>query len=157
MNPAAEATDRELVSSRAFNAPRELVFRALTDSEHLKNWWGPKGFTNTFQEFDPRPGRFWRFVMHGPDGKDYQSKHIFVEVAKPDRIVLQHISGPRFLLTITLGEEGGRTRITWRMFFETTEECANVKTYAVDANEQNFDRLAAELTKMASERPFIKA
>ena len=61
---------REIVSIRVFDFPRELVFNAWTDPEHLVHWWGPKGFTNTFHEFDLRPGGIWRFVMHGPDGRD---------------------------------------------------------------------------------------
>ena len=93
--------------------------------------------------------------MHGPDGKDYQNKHIFAEIVKPERIVLKHVSGPRFQLTGTLTEEAGKTRLTWRMLFEFAEECARVKTFAVETNEQNFDRLAAQLVIMATERPFV--
>ena len=63
--PSAEVlSDRAFENSRVFDAPRERVFRAWTDPEHLKQWWGPKGFTNTFHEFDMRPGGHWRFVMH---------------------------------------------------------------------------------------------
>lgn len=58
--------EREIVSSRIFTSPRELVFKAWSDPDHLKNWWGPAGFTNTFEAFDFRPGGRWRFVMHGP-------------------------------------------------------------------------------------------
>jgi uncharacterized protein YndB with AHSA1/START domain len=140
--------DRELVTSRLLNAPRELVFRAFTEADHLARWWGPKGFTNTFHEFDPRLGGVWRFVMHGPNGKDYQNKSIFTEIESPSRIVLQHVSGPLFQLSLSLGEEEGKTRLTWSMLFETAEECAKVKTYAGDANEQNLDRLETELRNM---------
>ncbi|MGB5026600.1 MAG: SRPBCC domain-containing protein, partial [Saprospiraceae bacterium] len=59
--------DCEIVSSRIFSAHRELVFRAWSEPNHLKNWWGPAGFTNTFNEFDFRVGGKWRFIMHGPD------------------------------------------------------------------------------------------
>src|SRR4029077_13886612 len=105
-NEAAGSTaERELVASRLLNAPRELAFRAFTEADHLKRWWGPKGFTTTFHEFDPRLGGVWRLAVHGPDGKDYQNKHIFTEIVKPERIVLQHVSGPLFQLTITLDEE----------------------------------------------------
>lgn len=144
-----ETTNCELVSSRLFSAPRELVFRAFMDPAHLRHWWGPKGFTNRFQEFDPRPGGVWRFVMRGPDGKEYPNKHIFAEIVKPERIVLKHLTEPHFQLTITLAEEGLKTKIEWRMLFESPEVCARVKTYAAEANEQNFDRLAAELDKMS--------
>jgi uncharacterized protein YndB with AHSA1/START domain len=146
---ASGMSDREIVTTRVFDAPRERVFRAWTDPDHLAKWWGPKGFTNTFQEFDMRQGGNWRFVMHGPDGVDYKNKSVFVEVVKPERIVLQHVSGPRFQVTATFAEEAGKTKLTFQMLFETAAECATVKVYAVEANEQNFDRLEAQLATMA--------
>jgi uncharacterized protein YndB with AHSA1/START domain len=146
---AAEApSDREIVTTHVFDAPRKLVFKAWTDPDHLARWWGPQGFTNTFHEFDLRPGGVWRFVMHGPDGADYQNKSVFVEIAKPERIVFDHVSGPRFQVTATFAEQAGRTEVTFRMPFETAAECDKVKAYAVQGNEQNFDRLEAELAKM---------
>jgi uncharacterized protein YndB with AHSA1/START domain len=141
-------SDREIATARVVNARRELVFRAFSDPDHLARWWGPKGFTNTFHEFDLRPGGTWRFVMHGPDGASYQNKSMFVEVVKPERIVLQHVSGPQFRLTIALTEQAGKTKITWRMLFESAAECDRVKKFAVEANEQNLDRLEAELATM---------
>jgi uncharacterized protein YndB with AHSA1/START domain len=138
-------SDREIVSTRWLDAPRERVFAAFTDPSRLARWWGPKGFTNTFQEFDPRPGGTWRYLMHGPDGVDHANESVFVEVA-PGRIVLQHVSAPhRFELTVELEEQRGGTWITWRMRHETPEDCARVRPFVVEANEQNFDRLAAEL------------
>ena len=74
-------SEREIVTTRVIDAPRERVFKAWTDPEHLAQWWGPKGFTNTFQEFDMRPGGAWRFVMPGPDGVDY--KNVFVNPFGP--------------------------------------------------------------------------
>jgi uncharacterized protein YndB with AHSA1/START domain len=146
---AAEApSDREIVTTRVFDAPRELVFEAWTDPDHLARWWGPQGFTSTFHEFDLRPGGVWRFVMHGPDGTDYQNKSVFVEIAKPERIVFDHVSGPRFQVTATFAEQAGKTEVTFRMRFETGAECDKAKAYAVPANEQNFDRLEAQLERM---------
>lgn len=142
-------SDREIVSTLGFEGPRELVFRAWTDPDHLARWWGPKGFTNTLQEFDLRPGGIWRFVMHGPDGKAYKNKSVFIEVVKPERIVYQHVSVPQFQATAAFAEQGGKTSLAFHMLFETAAECERVKVYAVDANEQNFDRLEAELAKMA--------
>ena len=141
--------DREIVTKRLLKAPRELVFRAWTDPEHLARWWGPKGFTNTFHEFDPRPGGTWKFVMHGPDGTDFKNKCVFVEIMKPERIVFDHVTGPRFRATAAFAEQAGKTAVTFRMLFDTAAECARVKAYAADANEQNFDRLESELARMA--------
>jgi len=141
--------DPEELAARVLDAPRELVFRAWTDPDHLAKWWGPKGFTNTFQEFDLRPGGVWRFVMHGPDGVDYKNKSVFVEVVKPERIVFHHVSGPRFQVTATFAGQAGKTMLTFHMLFDTAAECAKVKGYAAEANEQNFDRLEAQLATMA--------
>lgn len=141
--------DRDIVTTRVFNAPRELVFQAWTDPDQLVQWWGPKGFTNTFHEFDMRPGGIWRFVMHGPNGVDYQNKSVFVEVVNPERIVFDHVSGPRFQVVATFAEQAGKTTLTFRMRFESAAECDKVKAFAVEGNEQNFDRLEAQLAKLA--------
>jgi uncharacterized protein YndB with AHSA1/START domain len=144
----AAFSDRAIVTTRVLDAPRELVFKAWTDPDSLVRWWGPKGFTSTFEEFDPRPGGIWRFVMHGPEGGDYKNKSVFTEVVPHQRIVFQHVSGPRFQVTATFAEQGGKTRLTFQMLFETAAECDKVKVYAVEANEQNLDRLEAQLFRM---------
>jgi uncharacterized protein YndB with AHSA1/START domain len=140
--------DREIVSTRLVDAPRDLIWRAWTEPDQLTHWWGPEGFTSTFQEFDPRPGGVWRFVLHDPDGKNYKNEIVYQELVKPERIVFEHVSGPKFQVTATFADDGGRTRITFRMLFETAAECDKVKPYAVAANEQNFDRLEAQLAKI---------
>jgi len=141
-------TDREIVTTRVIDAPRELVFRAFTEPERLARWWGPKGFRNTFHEFDLRPGGQWRFVMHGPDGKDYENHSEFREVVKPERIVFDHACVPHFQMVQTYEDLGGRTRLTWRMRFATEEAYNMVKDFAPRCSEENFDRLEAELIKM---------
>ena len=145
----SNTADREIVTTRVMDAPRELVFKAWTDPDHLVHWWGPKGFTNTFHEFDLKPGGVWRFVMHGPDGGDYQNESVFVEIVKPERIVFHHVSAPQFQVTVTLAEQAGKTKLTWCMLFESVAECDKVKRFAVAANEQNLDRLEAQLARMA--------
>lgn len=89
-------SDREIVMTRVFDAPRELLFAAWIDPRHVARWWGPKGFRNTIHEMDARPGGVWEFVMHGPDGVDYRNRSIVLEIVRPERIVLSHLSGPRF-------------------------------------------------------------
>lgn len=146
------AAPSEIVSTRVFDAPRELVFRAWTDPAHLSQWWGPKGFTNTFEEFDPRPGGHWRFVMHGPDGRDYPNHSIFREIAPPERIVFDHLSGHRFRVTATFEDLGGKTRLTWRMLFETTPEFEAARPHVILGNQQNLDKLAVRLASMTVAR-----
>jgi uncharacterized protein YndB with AHSA1/START domain len=144
-----ENLDREIVTKRVFDAPRELLFQAWTDPDHLAHWWGPKGFRNTFHEFDLRPGGEWRFTMHGPDGVDYQNESVFVEIAKPERVVFDHLKPMhKFRVTATFVEQAGKTEVAFRMRFESPAECAKVKGFVVEANEQNLDRLEAELAKM---------
>jgi len=79
-----------MVGMRVLDAPRALVFDMWSDPKHLAQWWGPDGFTTTTSAFDLRPGGVWRFVMHGPDGRDYQNRIVFEEVVRPERIVYRH-------------------------------------------------------------------
>jgi uncharacterized protein YndB with AHSA1/START domain/ADP-ribose pyrophosphatase YjhB (NUDIX family) len=147
---SSTSADTGIVSTRIFAAPRELLFEAFSNPGHLVHWWGPKGFTNTFHEFDLRPGGEWRFVMHGPDGAEYQIAKDFVEVVKPERIVLQNLEPThRFLMTMTFADVPGGTRLTWLMLFESAEENEKLRSIISEANEQNFDRLAAYLEKIS--------
>ena len=153
-HPTEARADREIVSTRVFDAPRERVFRAFSDPEVLARWWGPKGFTSTFHEFDLRPGGAWRFVMRGPDGTEYRNASDFVTVVSPERIVFQHHRPMhRFQMTMTFAEDAGKTRLTWRMLFESAAELERVRPVVPAANEQNFDRLAAQLATMDREGP----
>jgi uncharacterized protein YndB with AHSA1/START domain len=147
---SGEPADAGIVSTRIFAVPRELLFEAFSNPDHLVHWWGPKGFTNTFHEFDLRPGGAWRFVMHGPDGAEYQIAKDFVEVVKPERIVLQNLEPThRFLMMMTFADDPGGTRLTWFMNFESAEENAKLRSVISEANEQNFDRLEAYLEKIS--------
>lgn len=144
----SETNDREIVTTRVIDAPRERVFEAWIDPAHLARWWGPKGFTSTFQTFDPRPGGPWRFVLHGPDGAEYANENVFVEVVRPGRIAFRHLSPVHgFLLTATLDEQGEQTRLTFRMTFDSAAEARRVRGVVEPANEENLDRLEAELAR----------
>lgn len=83
--------------------------------------------------------------MHGPDGTDYANHSVFEEIEAPSRVVFQHLSAPKFRMTITLCEEAGKTRVDWRGLFESARVRDQVAKYAIPANEQNLDRLEAEL------------
>lgn len=145
----ASSPDREIVSTRTFDASPALVFKAWTDPEHLKNWWGPAGFTNTFHEFDLRPGGRWRFTMHGPGKGNYPNEVEFIAVEKPLFIHWQRISKPLFQIAATFDDIGGKTKLVFRMIFDTPQERDKLKPYVVDKNEENFDKLENELAKMA--------
>src|SRR5690242_3250657 len=139
--------DREVVTSRTFNAPRELVFEVWTNPKHVIQWWGPAGFTNTIHEMDVRPGGVWRFIMHGPDGTDYKNKNVFTRVEKPRVLAFEHVSGPHFFCTITLDDDAGKTRMSFRMVFTTAEERdRTVREFgAVEGLSQTLGRLVDKL------------
>ena len=147
---ASASADREITATRVFDAPRELVFEAWTDPKHIAQWWGPKGFTNTIHQMDVRPGGVWEFIMHGPDGVDYQNKIVYIEVVKPERLVYSHVSGPQFHATVTFTEQGAKTRVTVRMLFGSAELRDKVaKEFgAVEGLQQTLERLAEQLVKM---------
>jgi uncharacterized protein YndB with AHSA1/START domain len=146
----SNTSNRELRISRILNAPIELVWEVWTDPYHLKQWWGPNGFTNTISKMDVRENGQWDLVMHGPDGKDYMNKSIFKEIVPYKKIVYDHVSGPRFLATIEFQAEGDKTRINWHMLFETKEQfIQTVKTFKADEGlKQNLEKLEQYLTKM---------
>lgn len=123
----ATTADREIVISRVFDAPREVVWDAWTDPRQVVQWWGPRGFTTTIHEMDVRPGGVWRHTMHGPDGANYPNKSVFLEVVKPERIVFSHGGGKEggpganFHSTWTFEVEGDQTKVTIRMVFDSTQ------------------------------------
>ena len=142
------AADREFVHSRLIDAPPARVFRAFREPERLARWWGPDGFSSSFETFEFRPEGRWVFVMHGPDGQDYPNESVFREVT-PQRIVLDHLSGHHFEMTITLTAQGGdKTLVGWRQLFDTAEERARIAPFVLVANEQNLARLAAEVQRI---------
>ncbi|GIP33459.1 SRPBCC family protein [Paenibacillus sp. J2TS4] len=147
---ATQVGDREIRITRVLDAPRDLVFDAWTKEEHLSKWWGPRGFTTTFQKFDMKPGGTWQFIMHSPDGVDFPNTNVFVEVVKPERIVIHHVVFPHFLTTATFEDADGKTKLTYSTVFEENAAVFDkVKTYAVPGAEQTMDRLEEHLASMS--------
>jgi uncharacterized protein YndB with AHSA1/START domain len=148
----SNTANRELNISRLLNAPIELVWEVWTDPEHIKNWWGPDGFTNTITKMEIKPGGEWDLVMHGPDGTDYKNKSIFREIVKHKKIVYEHISGPKFIATIEFESRGDTTFIKWHMLFETREQfIQTIKTFKADEGlKQNIEKLNGYLQQFAN-------
>jgi uncharacterized protein YndB with AHSA1/START domain len=149
-------SDREIVITRVFHAPRELVFDAWTDPRHISSWWGPKGFTTTIHEMDVRPGGNWRLTMHGPDGTDYKNRIVFIEVKRPERLIYAHqpehgTEAVTFETTVTFADLGASTRLTLRMLFATAAARNHVveKHHAIEGGEQTLARLAEHLATKA--------
>jgi len=143
-----QTNERTIVSSRLISSPSEKVFQAWTDPSLLAQWWGPKGFTNTFHEFDLRPGGIWRFTMHGPNGEGYPNKSVFLEIVPNSKLVFEHLEEVHyFKAVVTFDAIKNKTKVTFSMEFETAEECDKVRMYVVPGNEENFDKLEALLEK----------
>lgn len=145
-----------IIATRVLDAPRDLVFAVWTDPKHLAQWWGPNGFTTTTHAHEARPGGIWRFVMHGPDGRDYQNRVTYEEIVKPERIVYRHGGGDdvepvRFSVTVTFEDMNGKTKLTMRMQFPSAEERARViKEYGADKGlVQTLARLSDYVAAMA--------
>lgn len=162
VNAGTETADRELVFTRVFDAPRELVFQAWTDPQHLAQWWGPKGFTSTIHEMDVRPGGVWRLTMRGPDGVDYKNRIVFLEVVKPERLVYKYEPEPgsepvRHQVTVTFAPEGGKTCLTMQMLFPSAAAREHVvKKYgAIEGADQTLGRLKEHLPQMAAGRDLV--
>ena len=154
-NAVKSTADREIVITRLLNAPPELVWKAWTEQKHVENWWGPNGFTNTFQKFEVKVGGAWRFVMHGPDGATYPNRIVFSEVVKPERLVFLHDSDKDndpdgFHVTVTFARQGNKTRLTMRSLFAYAEVRDKVvKEYgAIEGGNQTINKLEAYLKTM---------
>lgn len=146
---------REIVLTRTFNFPREIVFEAMTDPKQVVQWWGPNGFTTTVHEMDVRPGGTWKHTMHGPDGTDYPNKSIFLEVVKPERIVYKNSGGAKdrggacFMGTWTFEDLGGKTKLTMRLTFPSSGERDRTEQEygAIEGGKQTLARLETFLSK----------
>ena len=153
--PAQSGTaDREIVISRVIDAPRELVFEAFTEVRHLSQWWGPEGFTTTTRSFEFRVGAEWDFVLHGPDGTDYQEWITWTEVVPPEKIAMLHgefRGDPNaFESVLTYASDGAATRIEMRTVFPTKElhDEAVEKYHAIEGGQQTVSHLAAYVTEV---------
>jgi uncharacterized protein YndB with AHSA1/START domain len=134
-------------TSRNIPAPVEQVFAAISAPERLARWWGPAGFTNTVTVCEFKNGGLWTLTMHGPDGKNYPNEYIFAEVDSPGKVVVQHVGEPKFRLTIGLAPSAKGTVVSWSQAFENPEVASRIEHIVVPANEQNLDRLAAEVLR----------
>lgn len=161
-DPATTSTGEELVITRVFDAPRELVFRAWTEAEHLAEWWGPRDFTNPVCESDPRPGGRWFICMQWPDGRKIWCGGEYREVDPPERFVatdcfldedrelvdpVEHYGMPEgtpaeMLMTVTFEEHEGGTKVTLRQGMDAT---LAREAGAYEGWNQSFDKLAEYL------------
>lgn len=131
-------------TNRCLPFPPSTIWGAFADAGRLARWWGPDGFQNTFEIFEFQPQGRWKFVMHGPDGKDYPNDSRFLEVSA-NKIVIRHDSQPHFTLSIALEDVGGNTRLLWQQAFDDPSLAESLAHIIIPANEQNLNRLQAVL------------
>ena len=148
-------TDKPMIiTTRIINAPRELVFKVLTDPNHIVEFWGPNGFTNTTKSMDVKVGGQWLFTMHGPDGTNWPNRIIYRQIEAPRLIIWEHDNGGegevdhRFTGEIELWDESNKTRIELRMIEKSIEARDAIVGFAAEGGRQNLDRLASHLDVM---------
>lgn len=132
-------------TTRHFPSTPADVFASIKDGERLARWWGPNGFSNRFEVFEFQPGGRWIFTMIGPDGTAYPNESVFAHIEADRQVVIQHICPPLFELTITLEPENDGTRLDWVQAFSDPSVARAVAHIVEPANEENLDRLSAEL------------
>ena len=146
-------SDREIVISRVFNAPRQLVWEAWTKPEYVARWFGAAGWTVPVCEIDLRPGGGWHFVWRRSNGSEMEMRGVYREIKPPERLVFTESWGadwPETLNTLVLSEKDGKTTITSTMLYPSKEaRDAALKTGMKDGASESFDRLAEYLRRMA--------
>lgn len=149
IEPLNEENNIEIHCSRELNYPLELVWKAWSNPEYLKIWWGPNGFTNTFNTFEFKVRGKWSFIMHGPEKGNYKNECEFTEIIPLSSISWKRHSPPLFNFNVRFSSISSRTTyVIFRQIFETVEECEKIKKYVLDKNEENFDRLEEVLRTM---------
>ncbi|MBW9086610.1 SRPBCC domain-containing protein [Rhizobium wenxiniae] len=148
-----DAVNRSLIieNERIFATDRATLFRAFSDPRLLEKWWGPHGFTNRVERFDFVNGGTWVIVMTSSSDTDFKNHWTFEEIRQDERIAAFH-HGPKHAFGLEIGyhDDAEGTRLTWRMSFEDTEQNREIEKFLSAANEQNFDRLEAVLTSVAT-------
>jgi uncharacterized protein YndB with AHSA1/START domain len=138
-----------IITKRNFNVSVVSLFKAFSQEEYIKQWWGPDGFTNTFHEFNFNDGGKWRFTMHGPDGKGYENESEFEIVEENELVVLHHISKPEYTAEFNFSSNGiNSSSLEWRVVFTKEKAYEALKDIIPEKNEENLDRLEKELQKM---------
>lgn len=136
-------------TSRILPFPAPAIYGAFAAAEQLAAWWGPAGFTNSFEVFEFQPGGRWRFVMRGPDGREYANASIFTELQPNQKIVIRHDCAPFFTLTVFLTPHDQGTQLSWQQVFDDADIAQAVRQIVEPANEQNLDRLTQLLQQRA--------
>lgn len=145
--PYSANPDCLVSTKRVFSATPREIFMAFENPKHLAQWWGPQGFTSTFETFDFKPNGRWVFVMHGPDGANYFNESVFREIQPDTCIIVEHVVQPWFTLRVTLTSLGDQTLLNWDQEFKNPEIAESMRQLSKTANEQVLDRLQSLLAE----------
>jgi uncharacterized protein YndB with AHSA1/START domain len=132
-------------TSRDFLVLPDKIYTAISNPERLAKWWGPSGFSNTFNHFQFIPGGKWSFVMHGPDGRNYPNENEFITIIPNEKVVIRHHSQPNFTLTILITSSAKGSIVHWIQEFDNDEVARNIAHIIEPSNEENLDRLTVEV------------
>jgi uncharacterized protein YndB with AHSA1/START domain len=139
-------SDRELVITREFNAPRRLLWEALTKPEHVKRWYGLRAFTMTICEMDVRPGGAWRWGQSIPNGGDVIFSGVYREIVPPEKVVTtegwEAMPGHEYVSTLTLEEHDGKTTLTNHLLYQTAaDRDGHLQSGMEGSMNETYDRL----------------
>jgi uncharacterized protein YndB with AHSA1/START domain len=148
----AKPGGHEIAITRVFDAPREQVCKAYTDSKLIPQWWGPKQYTTTVDKMEVRPGGVWRFVQRDHDGNEYAFKGFYHSIVPPERLVstseFEGAPGHVSLETVTFEKQGGKTKLTITAIFQTVEDRDEMlKSGMKEGAAETMDRLAELLAE----------
>ena len=143
-------TDREIVMTRVFDAPRDLVFEAHSSCEHMSNWWGPRKYEIANCEMDFRPGGAWRIVHRGADGEEFAFRGEFREIVRPEHITWtfewEGLPGHVSVQTVAFEEQDGKTTLTSTSVFDTVEDRDGMLASGMEGGAaESMDRLGEYL------------
>lgn len=141
------ADGRSDTRSKRIAASAGEVFAAISDPARVARWWGPAGFTNTMHRYDFVEGGSWLLTMHAADGRSFPNESRFTRIVADRLFEIEHLSGHHFVLTIELRPEAAATEVLWRQTFDTVEHYRGLADFVAVANEQNLERLAAEVMR----------
>ena len=151
-NFVIEPGKQEIVITRVFDAPRELVFKAYTDPDAIPQWWGPRRLTTIVDELELRPGGAWRYINRNPDGSEFQFHGVYHDIVSPERLVytfeFEGVPGHVSLETVTFEEQDGRTKMTNHAVFQSlADRDAMVQSGMQEGASEGMDRLAELVEK----------
>jgi uncharacterized protein YndB with AHSA1/START domain len=146
MTTRSDLQPMTILSERLVAHTPQSLFAAFADPARLKLWWGPDGFTNSIHNFDFRPGGKWHFTMHAPDGSNFENNCTFGEIVTDRQITfVHHLPMHVFTMTMTFTPRDEGTLLVWHMEFEPDDNNEALRPFITAANEQNFDRLEANI------------